>query len=41
MTVFSAVASKDLALIVVGSLAAAVIVNLPTLAALARLWLES
>ncbi len=41
MTVFSAGASKDLAIIVGGSLLAAVIVNLPAFVALARLWVES
>jgi hypothetical protein len=41
MTVFSASAGRDLALIVVTSLAAAVIVNLPALAALVRIWVES
>lgn len=41
MTVFSAAASRDLALIVVASLGAAVVVNLPGIVALVRLWVES
>jgi hypothetical protein len=41
MTVFSAAASRDLVLIVVSSLIAAVVVNLPGIVALMRLWVES
>lgn len=41
MTIFSASAGRDLAIIVFTSLLAAVIANLPTLFALARLWVES
>ncbi len=41
MTVFSATASRDLVIIVVGSLIAAVVVNIPSIVALARLWVES
>lgn len=41
MTVFSAAASKDLAIIVGSSLIAAVAVNLSPIISLIRLWLES
>lgn len=41
MTVFSATASKELAIIVGASIGAAILVNLPTAFALVRLWVES
>jgi hypothetical protein len=41
MTVFSAAASRDLVIIVAASIGAAILVNLPSIAALAMLWLDS
>lgn len=41
MTVFSAAAGRDLAIIVAASLAAAIIVNLGPIFVLVRMWVES